>query len=240
MNVADLYAACTKLMGAHYPTGMVAVPAPSPRTGRGFFPVVSGSFFNATPRSEVRRKLMFVGQDWGTVRNVAALAKNPHADVEKGTGKKLGALLAESGIAVEECFFTNALFGVRTGTTNTGRSPGWKDSGFVDRCTDALRLQISTIRPRAVVCLGRDAPDLLVRIFPECQVWRAAPTFAAIDSEGCGLLTVTPKPKDSVVAAAILVHPSYRHINARHRRFGETCGHSAEVRLLRILSAQVK
>jgi hypothetical protein len=66
--------------------------------------------------------------------------KVPDTDIKSGTGLVLHQLIQKSEIPLKECFFTNALFGVRVGKTNIGRSPGWNSQDFLIRCADALRL----------------------------------------------------------------------------------------------------
>ena len=88
-------------------------------------------------------------------------------------------LIQKSEIPINDYFFTNVLFGARVGR-HTGRSPGWNSNDFLRRCTDVLRLQIDVVQPDAIICLGRAAPELLVRIFDECQSW-IGKTFKEID-----------------------------------------------------------
>jgi hypothetical protein len=115
--------------------------------------------------------------------------KKPNADIQSGTGLVLHRLIPRSEIPIKECFFTNVLFGVRLGKINTGRSPGWNSQDFLKRCTNALRLQIDVIQPCAIICLGRAAPKLLVRIFDQCQLW-IGKTYKDIDESGQQLITL--------------------------------------------------
>jgi uracil-DNA glycosylase family 4 len=177
---------------------------------------------------------MMVGQDWGCTANLTPLACDSDADIKWGTGKILHELLKIAGVPLDDCFFTNALFGVRTGSTNTGSSPGWKDPGFVQRCTDALQLQIQVVRPHAVICLGREAPRLLAQIFPQCRSWIVVGSFKAIDNSGHALVALTP-PVATVRKVAILVHPCYRHANVKRRSFGGHTGNAAEMLILQSL-----
>jgi uracil-DNA glycosylase len=139
-------------------------------------------------------------------------------------------LIQKSEIPLKECFFTNALFGVRVGKTNIGRSPGWNSQDFLKRCTDALWLQIDVIQPCAIICLGCAAPKLLVRIFDECQPW-IEKTFKEIDQGGQQLITMARRV-GSVSTLAILVHPSFRRLNVQSRRFRNAEGSKAEIELL--------
>lgn len=231
MTTQLLFDKCAETVKA-YPSDMCALSIGNPVAGRGFFPVATGS--SQDGRTDIPltpRKLMFVGQDWGAHDSFKSLKENLDADMYSGTAARLASLLKEAGIPIEECFFTNALFGVREGKTNTGRSPGWKDEAFVTASAEALKLQIKAIQPKAMICLGRDAPCLLALLIPERKAWSPFITFKAIDEGNHGVLSLASNsgPMD----AAILTHPSYRHINARQRYFRGLRGHAAEVQLLK-------
>jgi uracil-DNA glycosylase len=174
---------------------------------------------------------MFVGQDWGDVTSLPALVENSDADMKSTTARELVKLLADVSIPLRDCFFTNALFGVRQTGSDIRRSLGWQSPRFIERCADALWLQIQLIRPRVLVCLGLNAPDLLVQLFPQCRHWQTN-NFAHIDRNGNALLRLTP-PVASVRRLAILLHPSFRKSNLHRRSYGGAKGHGAEVQLLR-------
>jgi hypothetical protein len=173
---------------------------------------------------------MFVGQDFGCEAYVMRCRKNPDADIQSGTGLVLHQLIPRSEIPIKECFLTNVLFGVRAGKINTGRSPGWNSQDFLKRCTNALRLHIDVIQPCAIICLGCDAPKLLVRIFDQCQPW-IGKTFKDIDESGQQLITLARRV-GSVSALTILVHPSFQRLNGQSRRFRNAEGSNPEVELL--------
>lgn len=242
MNAVTLYENCVRRVGTSYPNNTCAVPSPAPISGCGFFPVASGSFHSADIQADIgHRKLLFIGQDWGTFADFERLRQhpNPNIDIAESTGRALEKLLERAFIPLKECFFTNALFGLRASGSNTGLSPGWSDTHFVARCTDALRFQIQTIQPKAIVCLGRAAPELLKRIIPACEeFWVEPETFQAIDAAG-GALISGAALEDGVVDLAILVHPSYRLRNVKFRSFGEVKGDNAEVQILKEIWAGV-
>ena len=209
-----------------------------PISGRGFFPVTSGSFHDGSPSAAIgRRKLIFVGQDWGCEGNLPPLGKDKDADIKTGTGKILLDLLDEAEIRLEECFFTNALWGIRTGNTNTGASPGWKDPAFVRSSAAALKVQIDVVRPRGLVCLGRDAPGLLKGLMAECDPWKTMRSFKAIDHAGLGVIDVNSFA--GIDVAAILLHPSFRRVNLKHRCYGGLVEHEAELKILSDVWARV-
>ena len=236
MTAQDLFNQSDRLVSS-YPIGTLKLPPGYPIAGCGFFPVVSGSFHSESLTTQVgQRKLLFVGQDWGCEDNLTALC-DKNADIKSGTGKILLNLLIEAKIPLDECFFTNALFGVRKGKTNTGASPGWNDPKFVGGCAEAMKDQIAAVRPRGIVCLGRDAPKLLARLLSECVLWKTAKSFKAIDAAGCAVVSVTSFPRIDV--AAILLHPSFRRANARHRSYGGSVKLEAELKILANVWSQV-
>jgi uracil-DNA glycosylase len=173
---------------------------------------------------------MFVGQDWGCDGSLPDLVADKDADIKSGTGKNLHDLLNKAEIPLEECFFTNALFGVREGKENTGTSPGWKDPKFVGDCAEALKAQIAAVRPRGIICLGRDAPVLLAGLMSECAPWKKAESFKEIDSNGHTVVSVTSLP--GIDVAAILLHPSFRWVNLRHRSYRGLVKQEAELKIL--------
>lgn len=233
MTSSELFVNCAGIIGTSYPSGMAPVPYPLPIAGRGFFPVTSGSFHDGSIHSQVRRKILFVGQDWGCIGALADLEKNADADIGGTTGRHLSALIGRSGIPLEECFFTNALFGVRTGNTNVGRNAAWKEKDFCQACKEALILQIKEIKPSVIVSLGRDAPRLLGALFKECLPW-ISNSFRRIDSDGHAKIELPPNDL-GLVRAAILVHPSYREVNKRWRTFKGAEGDHAEIAILKEL-----
>lgn len=230
MTTQDLFNLCDRLVRI-YPKGMCKLQLDYPISGCGFFPVVSGSFHSECLSKTIKpRKLMFIGQDWGCEDNLSALVRNKDADIKSGTGKILLDLLNETEIPLEECFFTNALFGVREGTTNTDTSPGWKDPKFVSDCAEALKAQIAAVRPRGIVCLGLEAPVLLAGLVSECAPWKKAESFKEIDSNGHTVVSVTSLP--GIDVAAILLHPSFRQPNLRHRSYRGLVKQEAELKIL--------
>ena len=238
MTSQSLFNQCDRLV-TNYPAGTYKLPLGYPFAGRGFFPVVSGSFHSGCLTTQILpRKLLFVGQDWGCEENLTALGSDVDADIKSGTGKILLDLLGKAGIPPKECFFTNALFGVRKGKTNTGSSPGWEKSTFVDECAKAMQAQIDAVRPRGIVCLGRDAPGLLVRLMSECAPWKSEKSFRAIDRARCAVMNVTSLPGISITA--ILLHPSFRRANARLRSYEGLVKHDAELKILTDVWSEVK
>ena len=101
-----------------------------------------------------------------------------------------------------------------------------------------MQQQIAAIRPKAIVCLGRNAPVLLVHLVKECDPWTKAKTFKEIDRNDAALVEVFSVP--DITVAAILLDPSFRRLNKRHRSYRRECGHNAEIALLKTVWSRVQ
>lgn len=232
MTAIELFQRCRDIVGNSYPPKTCAFPCNLPVAGRGFFATASGSFHDSRIDHPIgRRDVMFVGQDWGDISSTKSLYADVDADMKSKTALELVSLLTTAAMPFRECFFTNALFGLRQTGSDMNGSPGWRSSKFVERCADALWLQIQVVTPRAIICLGRNAPDLLVQLFPLCRRWQGV-GFAKIDVN-CGGLIRLDMPIGSVRRLAILTHPSLRRSNVGRRRYGGKSGNAAEIQLLR-------
>ena len=239
MNIKELFKVCSKCIES-YPKGMIELsPEEYPLEGKGFFPVVSGSFHSECLTEEIaprKFKLMFVGQDWGCKTSLDGLKASTdiaNYDISWGTGNNLKELLNDIPIPLEHCFFTNVIFGVREGESNTGKSPAWKDKDFLKKCENALRKQIEIIKPKGIICLGRNAPRMLKNVIPECEKW-VGKKFRIIDGEnGNGDSVLYPITHPTIKIAAILLHPSFRIQNLHHRKYKESEGEKVEIEILK-------
>jgi len=231
VTVEELFKQCSDLV-KDYPGGTCKLGEDYPVAGHGFFPVASGSFSIKRVDLEISpRKLMFVGQDWGCTGGLLALQNDINADMISTTCRNLSTLLDHAGIPLDQCFFTNALFGVRSGNKSTGKSLGWECPKFIEQCKLALQAQVNAIEPRGVICLGRDAPDLLARMIEQCEPWKHASSFKQIDDAKKAVINLAPT--SGPIVAAILLHPSFRKPNAKHRNYMGANGHDAEVAILK-------
>jgi uracil-DNA glycosylase len=157
------------------------------------------------------------------------------------TWSRLLRLLADAELSHTTCFFTNFYMGLRQGARATGCFPGARDPQFVRRCSDFfLTQQLHEQRPRLIVTLGRWIPRRLAEVSDALSAWRSAATFEELDASLPGYTgALRPDVRFSGVTGTLgaavvvaLVHPSYRHLTARRRRFEDAQGHEAEVRML--------
>ncbi len=120
----------------HYPLeDMHPVPEMKPF---GFFPGGYGMYNESVQIDKI--KYMLLGQDFDTLEHFNKLSNDgENKEVVKtwiyliGNNTKKG-LLQNCDINPNECFFTNAIMGLRVSGKNSGASPAWKHPEFIDEC----------------------------------------------------------------------------------------------------------
>lgn len=135
-------------------------------------------------------------------------------------------------MAPERCFFTNAYMGLRAGSANTGRFPGARDPGFVERCRLFLGEQISAQGPRVILTLGSHVPAVLAPLSEDLAAWRGVATLARLDELGVPLIPSARFPGGIRAGVAALVHPSIRPASVLRRRYRDLLGDAAELAML--------
>lgn len=174
-----------------------------------------------------RGGVMFVGNNLDSERDfLDRLASgNAHGDPPDmmDTWKALYPLLDAADLDPGDCFFTNAYVGLIAGPNAEGDPKVRPGCDFDQWCAAFLGLQLETMRPRAVVALGRTARRALGR-WLGVQSWRAgtAPT------PGYVVLELGAHR----AAGIALVHPSGHSRNHWRIRYGDRTGFAAEARLL--------
>jgi hypothetical protein len=123
-----------------------------------------GSLPEYFPESPV----MFVAHNFDSVHGFAvSFARRGEAGGQ--FWKRLVGLIAGAGLFPDDCFFTNALMGLKPGKAE-GEMPSVP--GYKDQCRHYLKQQVEIVRPRAVIVLGvkaekyicgLDCPSLVVR-----------------------------------------------------------------------------
>lgn len=217
-----------------YPAGVLAVPAPI--RGTSFFPGGWG-LWNPEGSTNLppfpKGKVMILGQDFHSETGYKASVLRGAESMLQPTWRNLLALLRAAGIGPETCFFTNVFMGLRAGSATTGVFPGATDSHFVAHCRSFLARQLEMQRPNLVVTLGMHAPAILSPLSLELSSWAAAKAIRQLDAAGPVQKNVTfglvPGFRTTAVA---LIHPSLRHASLRHRRYGDSSGQEAELRML--------
>jgi Uracil DNA glycosylase superfamily len=94
--------------------------------------------------------VMFVAHNFDSNRGFAlSFARRGEAGGE--FWQRLLGMIAGAGLSPDECFFTNALMGLKPGRAE-GDMPSV--AGYKDQCQHYLKQQVEIVKPRAVIALG--------------------------------------------------------------------------------------
>ena len=223
------------LLGFPHPEGIRPVFADIP--GPAFFPGGTGVLRgDRACRTLPRGGVLVLGHNFDKEAGYEATKRRGREDLTNATWRGLRALLGECGVALDECFFNNALMGVMRTASAMGRHPGHLDSAFRAGCRAVFAEAMSLQAPRSVLALGIPAVNFLGETVPALDAWRAVQTFADLDASGPVRRGAATPGHAGRFSAAGLVHPSYRHVNARRRRYGGLTGHAAEVAMVKACS----
>lgn len=223
-------------------------PVPDQRiAGTAFFPGGDGVFRDEGDAGRPpfpHGKVMIVGRDFDTRANFDMAIEGEAHGTSTGesrdiTWNTLLDVLRRAGIAPQDCFFTNAFMGLRTGGRNTGEIHWHRNPAFRSECSAFFAHQLDVVRPILILALGMHVAEFL----GECadnlgENWRAA-SWKGIDGAS-GPLARNVRFKayaHPVAAVAALLHPANRKPNLRWRTYrdleGELLdGESAEKALL--------
>lgn len=136
----------------------------------------------------------------------------------RGTWSGLRTRLREWCISEQDCFFSNAYVGLLPGDPQslTKNLPGMSDPRFRTDCEVALIKQLSVVKPRVVLAMGRPAIEMFGRLV-ERPSGLANPniehlSFERIDQlpDG-GLCQVVMRGIGLQVLAIALTHPSWNN-----------------------------
>ena len=147
------------------------VPVPFLLKGTAFFPAGDGVYKENNEPMKSHYSIMVVGQDYDNEANfniVQNLPNQSELDNKNTTWRNIIKILGED--IVKQCFFTNAIMGLRIGSTkNTGVSVAFKkgNENFLQENIDFFKEQIRVIKPKVIICLGAQMPKFIGKCFPE-------------------------------------------------------------------------
>ena len=155
----------TQLRKLSYPDSMQKIGGELTR-GRAFFPGGKGTLDNSDTISN--KRIMILGQDQDNEVNFKKSVARGGENVETGkTWQNLRLFLKSVGIDENDCFFTNAIMGVRKNGKNTGKSPAFTDKGYIAQCRKFLIYQIETQKPKLIIVLGLRVAEILSDLFAD-------------------------------------------------------------------------
>jgi len=213
-----------------YPTGVVKINKQCGFTA--FFPGGEGIWKQNQNQNQNQKSkiptIMVIGQDFSTVNKYILMLAGKANDIDSSTWRNLIKLFNQSGIDLEDCFFTNVFMGLRQSKSMVGEFPGYKDIEFRKRSIEYLKFQIEIVKPRAIITLGKYAAELLACTTDDLKAWR---NWAALKQPDIGLVKniTIGKHKYNCVA---LEHPSMRNSNVKRRIYLNKTGNDAEIAML--------
>ncbi len=147
-----------KLEGLKLPyelANMVEVTSKMNVSGKAFFPVGRG-LWKEEDEKLLGKTVMILGQDFDNEDNIKPVLERGGEDVKiNSTWRNLRAVLKKVEIPLDQCFFTNAVMGVRKENfKNTGPSSGFKNKDFLTGCRKFFIEQIKAQRPSLILVLG--------------------------------------------------------------------------------------
>lgn len=220
---------------APYPAGVVQVRGRI--GGTAFFPGGTG-LWGTVPDQPLPPMpvggVMVLGHNFDCETGFAASLRRGGENLNGPTWRTIRAVLRQAGIALEQCFFTNAYMGLKAGSEPTGTFPGARNGDFVRRCQRFLTEQIRLQQPRLLLTLGKEVPPVLAPLAPElCQAWLGLRTLQELDAHGVSLVDSARFPDvQQVTTVVALTHPANRAPNVRRRRYNGLEGDAAEQALL--------
>lgn len=169
------------------------------------------------------RGVMLLMQDFDEITRylrAVEVGYNPQQDI---TSIRASEILAEAGVDLDACFFTNRFVGVRDADDQYGPNPGWRSPNskkqhkpYVAMSDEMLCMQLAEQQPRLVLTYGVHVPLSL----GFKTIWREK------------LIERASIMGHSTTIAA-LVHPSFRQSNVGKVSYRGLTGHAAEIRLIK-------
>lgn len=200
--------------------------------GIGFFPSAKGIF---TPDNTISNKeIMVLGQDGEAELDFKQSINNGQENLNAPTWRNLINLLKESNNTLENCFFTSAIMGIRTGNKSSGKSPAFRYNNFITFCRNFFVKQLTLQKPKLIIVLGIDPLQVIFPLAKPLYKWERIKNFENLDKNKLQLLkNVTfeeiPNYKVNIV---VITHPRERELNIKRRRFLTYQGNEAEVKLI--------
>ncbi len=181
-------------------------------------------------------EILILGHDFSTVKEFIKLKDVKIDECNDPTWRNMNLLFSSAGINMKNCFFSNVFMGLRDTESMTGKFPGYKDKEFVNRCIEFLKYQVEIVKPKAIITLGKYAPEMLSKTSVDLNVWK---NFNALKSTDYGFVSGV-NIGGAECSCVALVHPSMRNSNVHRRKYKLKNGNEAEIEMLKELVKELK
>jgi hypothetical protein len=181
-------------------------------SGRGFFPGADGRWeLGADPTG---LEVLVLGQDFGTLDylGTSLLEQDEHCQ----TWRVLMKFLDETNTPKEKCFFSNCYIGYRKHSTMTGALAISDSSKFHLACKSFLEFQVSQIKPKLILTLGRDALAFVSHLSRGARIARTK-SWQKIENRLSPDRCLQIEVGERTYNVFPIIHPSIRASNLRHR-----------------------
>ena len=200
--------------------------------GIAFFPGGKGTFDNVDSFSN--KSIMVLGQDFDCEKSYKISFENGKEDIEKNpTWRNLLKFLKEVHIEPNDCFFTNAIMGIRKGDIGIGKSPAFEDKIFIKECREFFLSQLEIQKPKAIFVLGKYVAEFLSPTSKYLVCWTEIKDFKTIDEKNIQIKKDVVFDNGIKTNLVLLTHPSYRPVNIHRRSFKKYTGHDAEIMMVK-------
>jgi hypothetical protein len=208
-----------------------AVPITERLERMAFFPGGKGTIDKSDSISG--KPFMFVGQDFDCDQGFADTKNIKEVDIDKiPTWRNLKDVLKDANIKPQDCFFTNAIMGLRVSHTASGKSPTFKAPTFIKENQDFFLKQIQVQKPKVVFALGIQVVKFLSGTSKSLEGLSTIKSFPDLDQKE--MAVVSDVDFDGhICVLAILLHPSFRGPNLRHRSYKGLQGDQAEKQIIK-------
>jgi hypothetical protein len=201
-------------------------------SGVGFFPGARGLWRDGDECLS-DKPVMVLGHDFGAEKDYDLSVKRGEENLKALTWKNLCRMLSDFKVETNECFFTNAIMGVRTEGSAVGKSPAFKYPEYLNDCKDFLIRQIDIQRPKVIVILGLHLLGFISDLSSELSKVSKIKTYKKLDENNLsGFSNISFYNLNGFKTNVIFItHPTYWHLNAENRRYDGLIGAKAEAAL---------
>lgn len=197
-----------------------------------FFPGGYGLYEPETISYSEWPEILILGQDFGLFSEFTKMTEGQMQDRSSPTWRNLLSLLEATHIRPADCFYGNVFIGLRHAGKSTGRYIGFTSPRFMTNNDCFLRAQLELIKPKLIITLGVYAPMVLARLTDQLAVWRNSFSFKRIDNQNASIQRNANFGTFTATCIA-LVHPCYRQLNVKFRRYQGYQGEEAERQMLK-------
>jgi len=194
------------------------------QNGLAFFPVGRGLFGDGEDLP--KGKIMILGQDFGTLSYTQNLPQSGEDIKTNATWRNLLELIRGAKISEGDCFFTNAIMGVRKNEKMVGKSPGMKHDKFREKCQEFFEFQFETQKPATIWALGVEVMKFLLPLSSELKgKWSKISSLKSLDETSTPLLKAIHFDNNKLLKTNVLIltHPCIWS-NLERRKFNEIKG----------------